>query len=232
MALLVTNTPGRHVFGPSRRFVLPAEARTSTKRGHGSASDLAEPFAAAVRVLPSCVPPATDSPRGPIVVLRRKFWYMKRHRTLTVKPDPASGIRGDNMASAAGEVTRLLAELEDGRPDAASQLVSLIYGKLHQLARRLLRHERPDHTLQATALVHEAYLRLVNQPQRTWQNRAHFIAVAAQVMRHILVDYARARGTAKRGTAPQKVPLKEPLVFTEEQSEELVSLDEALARLT
>src|SRR2546425_146184 len=94
-----------------------------------------------------------------------------------------------------------------------------------------MRHERADHTLQATALVHEAYLRLVNQPQRTWQNRAHFISVAAQVMRRMLVDYARARRTSKRGSAPQRVPLEEPLLFTKEQSDDLVSLDEALERL-
>src|SRR5262245_65998223 len=102
------------------------------------------------------------------------------------------------MTSAPGDATQLLAELQDGRPDAASQLIPLVYDELHRLARRQMRRERPDHTLQATALVHEAYLRLVNQPQRTWQNRAHFIAVAAQVLRHILVDYARARPTSQR----------------------------------
>ena len=135
------------------------------------------------------------------------------------------------MASAPGDVTQLLADLQDGRPDAASQLIPLVYDELHRLARGQMRQERSDHTLQATALVHEAYLRLVNQPQRTWQNRAHFIAVAAQVMRRILVDYARARRTSKRGNAPLKVPLEEPLLFTEEQSDDLVSLDEALERL-
>ncbi|HKE95505.1 MAG TPA: sigma-70 family RNA polymerase sigma factor [Povalibacter sp.] len=135
------------------------------------------------------------------------------------------------MARAPGDVTQLLAELQDGRPDAASQLIPLVYDELHRLARRQMRRERPDHTLQATALVHEAYLRLVNQPQRTWQNRAHFIAVAAQVMRHILVDYARARRTSKRGSEPQKVPLEQQPLITEEQLEELVSLDEALERL-
>jgi RNA polymerase sigma factor (TIGR02999 family) len=135
------------------------------------------------------------------------------------------------MACEPENVTRLLADLRDGRLDAAPQLIPLVYDELHRLAHRQMRHERPDHTLQATALVHEAYLRLVNQPQRTWQNRAHFIAVGAQVMRRILVDYARARRTSKRGNAPQKVPLEEPLLFTKEQSDELVSLDEALERL-
>jgi RNA polymerase sigma-70 factor, ECF subfamily len=135
------------------------------------------------------------------------------------------------MSRAPGDVTQLLADLQDGRPDSASQLIPLVYDELHRLAHRHMRQERPDHTLQATALVHEAYVRLVNQPQRTWQNRAHFIAVAAQVMRRILVDYARARRTSKRGSAPQRVPLEEPLLFTEEQSDGLVSLDEALERL-
>jgi RNA polymerase sigma-70 factor (ECF subfamily) len=135
------------------------------------------------------------------------------------------------MSRAPGDVTQLLADLQDGRPDTASQLIPLVYDELHRLAHRHMRQERPDHTLQATALVHEAYVRLVNQPQRTWQNRAHFIAVAAQVMRRILVDYARARRTSKRGSAPQRVPLEEPLLFTEEQSDDLVSLDEALERL-
>jgi len=135
------------------------------------------------------------------------------------------------MAASAGDVTQFLADLQNGHPEVASQLIPLVYDELHRLARHQMRHERPDHTLQATALVHEAYLRLVNQPQRTWQNRAHFIAVGAQVMRRILVDYARARRTSKRGTAPQKVPLEEPLLFTEEQSDDLVSLDEALERL-
>ena len=135
------------------------------------------------------------------------------------------------MTLAPGDVTQLLADLQDGRPDAAPQLIPLIYDELRRLARRQMRHERPDHTLQATALVHEAYLRLVNDSQRTWQNRTHFIAVAAQVMRRILVDHARARRTSKRGGAPQRVPLEEALLFSEEQSDELVVLDEALERL-
>ena len=136
------------------------------------------------------------------------------------------------MESAAGDVTRFLVDLRSGRPEAASQLIPLVYGELHRLARNQMRHERSDHTLQATALVHEAYLRLVNQRERTWQNRAHFIGVAAQVMRRILVDYARARRTTKREGLLQRVPLEEPLLFTEEQSDELVALNEAIERLT
>jgi RNA polymerase sigma-70 factor, ECF subfamily len=136
------------------------------------------------------------------------------------------------VARAAADVARFLVDLQTGRPDASSQLIPLVYQELRRLARHQMRHERSDHTLQATALVHEAYLRLVNQPERTWQNRAHFIGVAAQVMRRILVDYARARRAAKREGTLQRVPLEEPMLFTEQQSEELVALNEALERLT
>jgi RNA polymerase sigma-70 factor (ECF subfamily) len=135
------------------------------------------------------------------------------------------------MERAAGDVTRFLVDLQSGRPDASSQLIPLVYGELHRLALHQMRHERSDHTLQATALVHEAYLRLVDQSDRTWQNRAHFIGVAAQVMRRILVDYARTRRTAKREGLLRRVPLEEPLLFTEQQSDELVALNEALERL-
>jgi RNA polymerase sigma-70 factor, ECF subfamily len=135
------------------------------------------------------------------------------------------------IAPVAGDVTRLLGDLQADRPDAAPQLISLVYEELHRLARQHMRHERPDHTLQATALVHEAYLRLVQQPERTWQNRTHFIRVAAQVMRRMLIDHARARLTAKREGSLQRVALEEPLLMTAEQSDELVALDEALERL-
>ena len=173
---------------------------------------------------------------GKALAFHRRIWYigLRSPDLTTVTKTWQSlllGAHSPPMARAPGDVTQLLADLKDGRPDSASQLIPLVYDELHRLARRQMRHERPDHTLQATALVHEAYLRLVNQRQRTWQNRAHFIAVAAQVMRRILVDYARARRTLKRGSAPHKVPLEEALFFTEEQSDDLVSLDEALERL-
>jgi RNA polymerase sigma-70 factor (ECF subfamily) len=135
------------------------------------------------------------------------------------------------MAAPAGEVTQFLADLQDGRPDAASNLLPLVYEELRRLARQQMRQERADHTLQATALVHEAYLRLVNHPDRSWQSRAHFIGVAAQVMRRILIDYARSRRAAKRGRGPHKVSLEEPLLFSEEQSEDLLALNAALERL-
>jgi RNA polymerase sigma-70 factor (ECF subfamily) len=135
------------------------------------------------------------------------------------------------MAPAVGDVTQLLADVQDGRPDAAPQLMPLVYDELRRLARGQMRRERPDHTLQATALVHEAYFRLVNQPERSWQNRTHFIRIAAQVMRRMLIDYARARLTEKREGRLQRVPLEEPLLVAEEQADELLALDEALERL-
>jgi len=135
------------------------------------------------------------------------------------------------MSAPAGEVTQFLADLQDGRPDAASKLLPLVYEELRRLAGQQMRQERADHTLQATALVHEAYLRLVNHPDRSWQSRAHFISVAAQVMRRILIDYARGRRAAKRGHEPHKVSLEEPLLFSEEQSEDLLALNAALERL-
>jgi RNA polymerase sigma factor (TIGR02999 family) len=94
-----------------------------------------------------------------------------------------------------------------------------------------MRHERHDHTLQATALIHEAYVYLIGQQETDWQNRAHFYGVAAQVMRRVLVDYARMHGAAKRGGGEHKVRLDEALLMTAEQSDELVALDEALSRL-
>jgi RNA polymerase sigma-70 factor (ECF subfamily) len=95
-----------------------------------------------------------------------------------------------------------------------------------------MRRERADHTLQATALVHEAYLKLVQHPSADWQNRAHFFGIAAQVMRHILIDHARGHGREKRGAGQQVVPLDEALVFSPEKSVELLRLDESLQRLT
>ena len=135
------------------------------------------------------------------------------------------------MAPAAGDITQLLADVQNGRADAAPQLIPLVYDELRRLARRQMRRERSDHTLQPTALVHEAYFRLVNQPERTWQTRTHFIRIAAQVMRRMLIDHARARLTVKREGGLQRVPLEEPLLFTEEQSDELLALNEALERL-
>ena len=130
-----------------------------------------------------------------------------------------------------GNVTRLLIELTSGNHAAIDALLPLIYDELRILAAKYLRRERPDHTLQPTALVHEAYLRLVDQTRVNWQNRAHFLGVAAQMMRRILVDHARANRSGKRGADFQKISLEENIDKAVERSAELLALDEALREL-
>jgi RNA polymerase sigma-70 factor, ECF subfamily len=135
------------------------------------------------------------------------------------------------MPEIPGHITLLLTELRAENREAESRLVPLVYDELRRMARRHMRGERADHTLQPTALVHEAYLRLVDQREVRWRNRAHFFGVAAQLMRRILVDYARANKAEKRGGDVAKVPLEEALVFTEKGGPALLALDEALSRL-
>ena len=130
-----------------------------------------------------------------------------------------------------GEVTQLLVALRNGDRSAESRLLEVVYPELHRMAVRYMRRERPDHTLQATALIHEAYVDLIRQPEKNWQNRAHFYGVAAQAMRRVLVDYARTRRAAKRGGRQQKVCLDDALLITGNPSDDLVALDEALSRL-
>jgi RNA polymerase sigma-70 factor, ECF subfamily len=130
------------------------------------------------------------------------------------------------------EVTRLLVRLTDGDRGVLDELLPLIYGELRRLAAGYLRRERVGHTLQPTALVHEAYLRLVDQTQVRWQNRAHFLGVAAQMMRRILVDHARAREAGKRGGEFQKLSLDENVDASGGGRDlDLVALDDALERL-
>lgn len=130
------------------------------------------------------------------------------------------------------DVTILLVELTKGNKAAAPKLIPMVYEELRRLADGYMRRERGDHTLQATALVHEAYLKLVEQRSVDWKSRAHFFGIAAQVMRRILVDHARGHLRGKRGAGLQEVPIDEALVFVPEQSLELIKLDEALERLT
>jgi RNA polymerase sigma factor (TIGR02999 family) len=130
-----------------------------------------------------------------------------------------------------GEITQLLRRMQAGDRDAADRLVVEVYPELRKIAARHMRRERDGHTLQTTALVHEAYLKLVNQREADWTNRAHFFAVAAQIMRRILVDHARTRLAEKRGGGVMALPLDEAIVFTPERSEQVVALDEALTRL-
>ncbi len=128
-------------------------------------------------------------------------------------------------------VTGLLQAWGGGDHAALDQLVPIVYEELHRQAQRYLRRESPGHTLQTTALVHEAYLRLVDQRQARWQNRAQFFGVAAQLMRRILVDHARRHQAAKRGGSAIQVPLDEGGVAAVESDVDLVALDDALTRL-
>jgi RNA polymerase sigma-70 factor, ECF subfamily len=130
------------------------------------------------------------------------------------------------------DVTLLLQNLNKGNAAAESELISAIYGELRRLAGHYMRQERPDHTLQATALVHEAFLRLTHRKDVSWQGRAHFFGVAAKLMRQILIDHARGRLREKRGSAGQKLSLDDGLLLTQARSAELVAIDSALDRLT
>jgi RNA polymerase sigma-70 factor, ECF subfamily len=136
------------------------------------------------------------------------------------------------MDSYQADVTVLLSELSHGKQEAAEKLVPLVYDELKRLARGYMRRERQGHTLQTTALVHEAYLKLVHQQRVNWQGRSHFFGIAAQLMRRILIDHARSHLRAKRGGAKVVLPLSEALVFSPEHSENLLRLDEALERLS
>ena len=127
--------------------------------------------------------------------------------------------------------TELLLAWNRGDARAFDQLVPLVHAELRRLARRYMARERPDHTLQASALVNEAYLRLIDLKQMQWQNRAHFFAMSARVMRRILVDFARAKRNAKRGGGAPRVTLDEALLPPEEASHDLVALDDALHAL-
>jgi len=140
-------------------------------------------------------------------------------------------VREPNVGRPHEDVTLLLNKLGDGDQNAAVQLVQLVYEELRKMASRHLRHERPGHTLQATALVHEAYIKLAGQRDAQWQNRAHFFGVASQLMRRILVDYARAQLRNKRGGKQQKVSLDDVLLVSPDRVDELLVVNDALARL-
>jgi len=135
------------------------------------------------------------------------------------------------MASDSAKVTRLLLEWGEGNQQALEALVPLIYKELRNLAHNFLYRERPGHTLQTTALVHEAYLKLIDQNDARWQNRAHFFAIAAQAMRRILIDSARKHAAAKRGGPQEKLSLDEVADIALEPDINLLKLDEALHEL-
>jgi RNA polymerase sigma-70 factor (ECF subfamily) len=140
----------------------------------------------------------------------------------TLAPEPGGS---DNS------ITALLAELSAGNRDVESRLIPQVYGELRRLAANYMRSERGNHTLQPTALVNEAYTRLVQQPQIPWQSRAHFFATASHLMRHILVDHARARRAGKRGGLQRQVTLDDALLPSPERTMDVLILDEALENL-
>jgi RNA polymerase sigma factor (TIGR02999 family) len=134
-------------------------------------------------------------------------------------------------APSSQEITQLLLAWSDGDQAALEKLTPLVYAELHRLAKGYMFGERPGHTLQTTALINEAYMRLIDWKNVRWQGRAHFFGVAAQVMRRILVDFARARHYTKRGGAAPQVSLDEAVTIHEDRSAELIALDEALKSL-
>lgn len=128
-------------------------------------------------------------------------------------------------------VTNLLERWNSGDNEALDELMPLIYEQLRKMARRYMNQQNPGHTLQTTALIHEAYLRMFKQKEKHFENRAHFFGVAAQAMRHILVDYARSRQTEKRGGGARPISLDEAALVTDERAAELVAFDDALKEL-
>jgi len=150
--------------------------------------------------------------------------------------EPSEAHPGDSSGSSAPpteELTRLLAHCSNGDRNAFDRLIPVVYEDLRRIAHRRLASERQDHTLNTTAVVHEAYLHLVNQATANWQDRVHFFAVAARVIRNVLIDYARARATGKRGAGALRVPLREDLDAVDERDTiELLALDEALNELS
>jgi RNA polymerase sigma-70 factor, ECF subfamily len=130
------------------------------------------------------------------------------------------------------EISLILKDWSGGKRESADVLLSLVYDELRRIARQYLRKERSDHTLQPTALVHEAYMKLIDISDVSWQDRAHFFAVASNVMRHILVDHARARATDKRGGEAQRIALEDAISFSDNKNDiDLLALDEAMKQL-
>ena len=133
--------------------------------------------------------------------------------------------------TASHQITQLLVDWDKGDEFAFEQLMPLVYEELRRMARGYMRRQPSGHTFQTTELIHEAYLKLANQETQNWQSRAHFFGVAAQAMRHILVDYARSKNSEKRGGLAEKITLADNLVTSENRSEEIVALDDALKQL-
>ena len=152
----------------------------------------------------------------PDSILIRKTYLMTHNGTMTRPP---------------ANITQLLVAWNGGDKAALDQLIPIVYQELRRQASNYLRHERPGHTLQTTALIHEAYLRLVDQKSVQWQNRAQFFGIAAQLMRRILVDHARTKHRAKRGGSAVRLSLSDATAVTKEANLDLIEIDEALNRL-
>jgi RNA polymerase sigma-70 factor (ECF subfamily) len=135
------------------------------------------------------------------------------------------------VGTSPADVTHLLQKLAQGDQEAAAKLIPLVYEELRRLAVRRLRHERPNHTLQTTALVHEAYMKLAGQENARWQNRAQFYGVASQMMRRVLVDYARGQQRIRRGGKQERISLDDALLVSRDRTEELLAVHEALSEL-
>lgn len=135
------------------------------------------------------------------------------------------------MINDSGQITQLLQEYQSGNKNALDAVFPMVYDELRKLAASRLRSERPEHTLQATALVHEAYLRLIGQEKQTWQNRAHFFGLAAEMMRRILVNHAVKRNADKRFGNQTRLELDEMIEFTQGKDVNLIQLDEAMTKL-
>jgi RNA polymerase sigma factor (TIGR02999 family) len=135
------------------------------------------------------------------------------------------------MSGSSSEITQLLVDWNNGDQSALEKLLPLVEKELHRLAHSYMRRESPDHTLQTTALVNEAYLKLVDQKHTRWQNRAHFYGIAAQIMRRILLNWARDQRRKKRGGGAIQVSLSDVALISRERSDEIIALDEALEKL-
>ena len=155
----------------------------------------------------------------------------RRSSVVETVQDSGSRSEESRLDKRSSEVTLLLAELNQGKEEALSKLIPLVYAELKRLANYYLRQERPNHTLQATALVHEAYMRLAGQNEAHWENRSQFVRVAANLMRRVLVDYSRNHNAAKRGGASQGLLLEEGTLVLKGRPVDIVAIDDALDRL-
>lgn len=162
----------------------------------------------------------------------RNYSRQARQACRAIKPASVSKLQGNpTVERDAISATQLLQRVEAGQSSALGPLIEVVYHDLHQLASRFLRREIPNHTLQPTALVHEVFLKLIDQRQVSWQGRTHFLAIGAQAMRRILVDHARSRSRSKRGGARQRMELTEDVAISTQRDADVEAVDDALQKL-